>query len=499
MAAEKKRRSSPIDIKMYFSDYFEVSPQTIKSYGAFNISLLNDLPLFIDPFLLFASEKPRYQELHDENIIEYLKFLRDASLEGALTAGRLRSWYRFPEVKQLWLGFSLHGNGGRGLGKDFANALGESLIAIFSGFGNERITQATHLEKLCLIRDGVGKDCISDFTANLIKPFLCEYTQAFAKKHLKPVYRRKVSVSDVYFDYRLQSWMPKVYELPWYNNDYVLLTPRDLLSKEENWINRPELVDGLAQIAQASDDLKLRHDLSTYLRMRLKEDMTRNERRNVLASAIKKYPEIIEHYILQKERNKDKVIKQSALFVEESESFYIEAFRRFASQLAEDTEFYRGRWDTLEEARQRVMYMKHVIEKCGGYRIFYHKGKAVQRESDLQLLFRLTWFASPSDFNGEVNNGSGPVDFKASRGSGDSSLVEFKLAKNSQLKRNLESQVETYKQTNQTKKALTVIFFFSDSELTKVQKALLDLKLDRDPDLILVDVRNDNKPSGSKA
>ncbi len=36
----------------FFSDCFDVSPEIVKDYGAFNISLINDLPLFIDPFLL---------------------------------------------------------------------------------------------------------------------------------------------------------------------------------------------------------------------------------------------------------------------------------------------------------------------------------------------------------------------------------------------------------------------------------------------------------------
>jgi glutamine amidotransferase len=35
----------------------------------------------------------------------------------------LDHWFRFPEVKQNWLGFSRHGNHGNGLGADFAGAL----------------------------------------------------------------------------------------------------------------------------------------------------------------------------------------------------------------------------------------------------------------------------------------------------------------------------------------------------------------------------------------
>ena len=92
-------------VKIYFSDFFDVDPATVEDYGAFNVSLLADLPLFIDPFLLFNSYKPEYQQLHAE-IITYLKFLRDKSSNSELQDGLIEAWYRFPEIKQTWLGFS---------------------------------------------------------------------------------------------------------------------------------------------------------------------------------------------------------------------------------------------------------------------------------------------------------------------------------------------------------------------------------------------------------
>src|ERR1700674_1928037 len=100
---------------IYFSDYFKVLRDTIDKYGAFNISLVADLPLFIDPFLLFNSKKPKYQHLHDE-IIRYLRFLRDKAATEHLDPGLIHAWYRFPEVKQTWLGFSRTSNRGHGLG-----------------------------------------------------------------------------------------------------------------------------------------------------------------------------------------------------------------------------------------------------------------------------------------------------------------------------------------------------------------------------------------------
>lgn len=73
-------------IAVYFSDYFGVNIDDIDEYGAINISLINDLPLFIDPFLLFNSEKEEYQEIHKE-MIKYLQFLQvQSQLTNTLSA-----------------------------------------------------------------------------------------------------------------------------------------------------------------------------------------------------------------------------------------------------------------------------------------------------------------------------------------------------------------------------------------------------------------------------
>ena len=61
---------------IYFSEFVDLAPSVVEEYGAFDVSLVNDLPLFVDPFLLFNSEKPEYQALHEE-ILRYMRFLKD--------------------------------------------------------------------------------------------------------------------------------------------------------------------------------------------------------------------------------------------------------------------------------------------------------------------------------------------------------------------------------------------------------------------------------------
>ena len=74
---------------VYFSEIFDIDESLLEEYGALNISLLNDLPLFVDPFLLYASEKPEYQNLHYE-IIRCLTFLRDKMLDGNITDEKIK-------------------------------------------------------------------------------------------------------------------------------------------------------------------------------------------------------------------------------------------------------------------------------------------------------------------------------------------------------------------------------------------------------------------------
>ena len=146
---------------------------------------------------------------------------------------------------------------------------------------------------------------------------------------------------------------------------------------------------------------------------------------------------------------------------------------------------------------ERVQYLKHVVEDCDGYRYFYDGDKPIHRESDLHIMYRLACCNTISDANAEVNNGRGPVDFKLSRGRKDQTLVEFKLART--LKKNLEKQVEVYKNANDHPKAIKVIMFFSDEEHAKVLGILNDLGLTGNKDIVLIDARKEDKIQASKS
>lgn len=485
-------------IDIYFSDFFKVKPAVLEAYGAFNISLINDLPLFIDPFLLFNSRKSEYQGLHSE-MIHYVQFLRDKAAAGPLDKGLIDAWFTFREVKQNWLGFSKNGNSGSGLGTDFAGALHRNLNSVFRTFGTETATKASHLEKLTLIQGGVGRDNISDFVTTLIKRFLLEYTQAFAKAHLSPALRGIFTVNKVFFNHETEVWESAAFELPGHQEDFVILTPKDILTRDVSWISRPDMLKGFDRIAESLSDASLRALVNNYFRQLLPKNPSPGEVRAARARTFEKYPQMIEQYIKGKEDTGDQAERTSKKKVRQTEEFYIEQVRALVLALRMYSGFYNSQGITYVDARQRVAFLKDVIENKDGYRIFWREGQPIRKEEDLQILYRLTWFGSQSDINREVNNGRGHVDFTASRSSSDKTLVEFKLASNSKLEQNLRKQVEIYKKASNAQRALRVILYFNEAELHRAESALKNLKLDNDPDTTLIDARNDNKPSASVA
>lgn len=489
-------------IRIYFSDFFEVVPEIVENYGAFNISLLNDLPLFIDPFLLFGSDKEDYKELHEE-IISYLVFLKNKSEEGIDNKAQIKSWYLFPEVKQNWFGYSKIGNSGSGLGMKFGKAFSSSMHMVFDDLGNEKVTQTSHLEKASLFRIGIGKDNISDFTTNLIKNYLLNYTQNFAKKYIDSKFLRMHKADKVYFDYDLERWMPKEFLLPTYNDDFVLLTPKDILTKDDTWINKSDLKENFSRICNSIPNDQLRNEINNYFKNQLpslskrKRKHTQKERSRAIQATIDRYPVIMKWFIKEKEESKTGARSIANDKVFEVEKIFVKNLRQFVTLLEKETDFYKIDSDSsYKEAMKRVQYLKDFIENNDGYKLFYIKGEPIKKETDLQLLYRLTWYASDFDVNREPNNGRGPVDYSISMGAKDKTLVEFKLAKNTKLKQNLINQVGIYEEANKTKLSIKVILYFDESEEDRVHKILKELKISGHKNIILIDASK--KISASK-
>lgn len=477
-----------VSFKLLFSDYFDIDKKKLEEYGALNICLTADLPLFIDPFLLFASDKPEYQKLH-KGVVEHLVFLKEHAVESA-DKDINTSLFLFPERKQNWLGMSKYGNGGKGLGMRFAESAISAFNGFYKNFGDEEITEDSHIEKLTLVKSGVGKDFISDFTTNLILEYLLDFTEKFAVAHLGPSQIREFSIR-CRFDKATNTWQPRKFKLPYLfrekNGDFIILTPLDILTIDDSIIDNDDLISSFSNVTRSLKNDSLRSSINDFFRSNLPKKPSRQDRIKAIYQTIEKFPDLIDYYIKSKEDKKGDIVLLSSAKIKELKGELLDDLSHLGKLLYENSMFYKVLPNSYDEALKRAIFLKDVIENNDGYRVFYHNGNPIAKEDVIQRIFRLTWYASPFDVNSEVNNGRGPADYKISFGSGDSTIVEFKLAKSSSLKSNLKSQTDIYKAASKSAKDISVILCYNPVELRKVNKTLKDIGKEGHENIIIID------------
>ena len=473
--------------QLLFNEYFEIDQNVLDRYGALNICLEADLPLFVDPFLLFSSANPEYRELHDK-IVGHLIFLRTLAVDNPAIGLTL---FQFPEVRQNWLGLCKWGNNGKGLGPKFARNVIGAFNGFYRNFGTETVSDASHIEKLTLVGSGIGRDFISDFTTNLMFEFILGYTEKFAKQHLSDQ-QRKIFTVRCSFDRDLMVWHPKSFELPYFykrdrDEDFILLTPVDILTKDEAFICHSDFTSQFRTIANSLDNAALRDAVNLYFSRRLPANPKKDDIERAIDATVQKYPEILDYYIKKKESEKDKASALSTVKVEKLREELLATLTDFCRHIFANSKFYEIKPTSYSEALKRAHFLKQVIEDNDGYRIFYKNGKPIASEDTVQRVFRLTWFASPHDINSEVNNGRGPADYKVSFGSRDSTIVEFKLGSSTSLKKNLMNQAEIYKKASKSISDIKVILCYTKAEIAKVIRVLKGLKQENAENVIIID------------
>lgn len=491
--------------KIYFSDYFEISHNTVENYGALDVALVCDNPAFVDPFLIFANSK--YKEQH-AFIISYLEFLRDKAISNSgkeLNSGDYQHYYKFSEVKQAWLGYSADGNAGLGLGPLFAGSLYRNLNRIFANFGKEKITKSAHIEKLCLVEEGVGIDKISDFTLNLIKEYVLQYTQEFASKYIDQKFIKEFPIKKTSFDVSTGLWKDGRFNLPFfeYKNkvDFVLLVPQDILTREDTWISKNDFLKNNTKIFSSIENDELRTKLNKYFYdnlltklnkdKKLIKDESQKSKKTALLRTMREHPEVLDYYIKLKEKESNIALTEHVALPEEinfyfdtehvQKSFANKSFKKITS---------------IDDCVDRIKFFKQVLESNS--KDLQVKGTRLQ-EKQLQLMFKMATFGSLFDYNSEVNNGRGPIDFVVSMGSIDKVGLELKLASNTKLKQNLRNQGKIYQADSNLKHVIKVVFFFADDELKRVNGVLTGLRKKVDNyEIFLIDCRKKRSASNVK-
>jgi hypothetical protein len=195
-----------------------------------------DIPLGIDPFLLFKSRDPEYRELHGLVLNVF-----NAGI-AAVRAGDIalaRSILRFPEVPEIGLGYTQKSRRGSGVGMRLTDLIIETLT------GSPQLVErgVRHIEEMQLLSAGIGPDRISDIVANILKRFLISYTQRQCEIWSIPTCAG-APISHVY-NHASGNWEDSHDDLPVSDSDGapILLVPRRIV-RTLPWINYDDFVRG---------------------------------------------------------------------------------------------------------------------------------------------------------------------------------------------------------------------------------------------------------------
>lgn len=167
--------------------------------------LAQDLPVCIDPFLLFKSTDPTLRDLHTK-VVGVFNYGIELFCSGRLE--ELTRLIDFPEANEIGFGYTEGAIAGHGLGPNMEHALSDLLGQV----GAIQDRGIRHIEELQLLSVGIGADLISDTVAHLIKSYLVEYTTTQSKLHNIPT--APMAPLNHYFDFANREWLDGYFELP---------------------------------------------------------------------------------------------------------------------------------------------------------------------------------------------------------------------------------------------------------------------------------------------
>ncbi|HEJ8029069.1 TPA: hypothetical protein ACXI3L_003264 [Serratia marcescens] len=188
-----------------------------------------DIPLYVDPFLLWKSPSLQDQSLHTviTNSFNHLNYLISKERDNEATSILVN----LSECSEVGLGVSKSRNGVR-IGVQQAN----EILRLFRDIPEYSKFGFTHFEIIQLYVSGISKDRVSDIACNYIKSFLIDYTIEQCEKYSIPM---EVVIMDSIYNYQKHTFdYNKKMQLPVNpkTKEPLIFTPKRWL-RFNPWIN----------------------------------------------------------------------------------------------------------------------------------------------------------------------------------------------------------------------------------------------------------------------
>jgi hypothetical protein len=188
----------------------------------------DDIPLYVDPFLLWKSPSLQDQSLHTALVSSFNHFGHLAKMGKEREA--TQALIQLSECSEVGLG-SARDKRGKRIGEGTA----KDILSLFSAIPQVKLGGFDHIEEVQLFVDQIAKDRVSDITCSLIKSFLIDFTMDQCASRGIP--KQDVTLSDV-FDYQGKVFKTEKVALPVNpaTGTPILLVPKRWL-RFAPWIN----------------------------------------------------------------------------------------------------------------------------------------------------------------------------------------------------------------------------------------------------------------------
>ncbi len=196
--------------------------------ASFAIPLLDeDLPLYVDPFLLWKSPSQQDNSLHAQ-IINSFNYLGSLFLKNKESEA-IKLLIQLSECDEVGLGNSVSRKGSK-IGPKTA----AGILSLFRDIPQVQKSGFTHFEEVQLLVEGIAQDRISDIACNLMMSFLVDYTIDECKRWSIPTTKSQVNI----FNCRSNQYETEAINLPANpeTNRPVVLVPKRWL-RFVAWIN----------------------------------------------------------------------------------------------------------------------------------------------------------------------------------------------------------------------------------------------------------------------
>lgn len=194
---------------------------------SFAIPFVNeDIPLYVDPFLLWKSPSQQDSALHASivNSFNYLGMLYQDDEEKAVSILK-----EISECDEVGLG-----NSKTKQGKKIGDKLAREVLQTFKDIPQLQKQGYTHFEQVQLLVENFSKDRISDITCSLMKSHLIDYTMQKCTEHSIPTQEVEITV----FNLKKHDFEVEKAELPVHPITHapILLVPKRWL-RFTPWLN----------------------------------------------------------------------------------------------------------------------------------------------------------------------------------------------------------------------------------------------------------------------